>query len=83
MPVLIALSKDQGKYQEILTEIKEKKINIETVLSEFTTKEIIDDSKEVINKYFDQSIESIYFFKGHKLFPTLENINNYLINRTN
>ena len=83
LPVLIALSKDQGKYQEILTEIKEKKINIENVLSEFTTKEIIDDSKEVINKYFNQSIESIYSLKGHELFPVLENINNYLINRTN
>ena len=83
LPVLIALSKDQGKYQEILTEIKEKKINIENVLSEFTTKEIIDDSKEVINKYFNQSIESIYSLKDHELFPVLENINNYLINRTN
>ena len=83
LPVLIALSKDLGKYQEILTEIKEKKINIENVLSEFTTKEIIDDSKEVINKYFNQSIESIYSLKNHELFPVLENINNYLINRTN
>ena len=83
LPVLIALSKDRGKYKEILTEIKEKKINIENVLSEFTTKEIIDDSKEVINKYFNQSIESIYSLKGHELFPVLENINNYLINRTN
>jgi heptaprenyl diphosphate synthase len=83
LPVLIALSKDHGKYQEILTEIKEKKINIENVLSEFTTKEIIEDSKEVINKYFNQSIESIYSLKNHELFPVLENINNYLINRTN
>ena len=83
LPVLIALGKDQGKYQEILTEIKEKKTNIENVLSEFTTKEIIDDSKEVINKYFNQSIESIYSLKDHELFPVLENINNYLINRTN
>ena len=83
LPVLIALSKDRGKYQEILTEIKEKKVNIEDVLSEFTTNEIIDDSKEVINKYFNQSIESIYYLKDHELFPVLENINNYLINRTN
>ena len=83
LPVLIALSKDQSKYQQILTEVKEKKIDIENVLSEFTTKEIIDDSKEVINKYFKQSIESIYSLKDHELFPVLENINNYLINRTN
>ena len=83
LPVLIALSKDKGKYQQILTEIKEHKIDIENVLSEFTTKEIIDDSKEVINEYFNQSIEAIYSLKNHELFPVLENINNYLINRTN
>ena len=83
MPVLIALSKDKGKYQQILTEIKENKIDIENVLSEFTTKEIIDDSKEVINEYFNQSIKAIYSLKNHELFPVLENINNYLINRTN
>ena len=83
LPVLIALSKDKGKYQQILTEIKEQKVDIENVLSEFTTKEIIDDSKEVINEYFNQSIEAIYSLKNHELFPVLENINNYLINRTN
>tara|TARA_B100001079_G_scaffold84108_1_gene72324 strand:- start:1023 stop:2006 length:984 start_codon:yes stop_codon:yes gene_type:complete len=83
LPVLIALSKDKGKYQQILTDIKEHKIDIENVLSEFTTKEIIDDSKEVINEYFNQSIEAIYSLKNHELFPVLENINNYLINRTN
>ena len=83
LPVLIALSKDKGKYQQILTDIKEHKIDIENVLSEFTTKEIIDDSKEVINEYFNKSIEAIYSLKNHELFPVLENINNYLINRTN
>ena len=83
LPVLIALNKDKDKYQEILTDIREKKIDIENVLSEFTTKEIIDESKEVINEYFNKSIEAIYSLKNHELFPILENINNYLINRTN
>jgi heptaprenyl diphosphate synthase len=83
LPVLIALSKDRGKYQEILTDIREKNIDIENVLIEFTTKEIIDESKEVINEYFNKSIEAIYSLKNHELFPILENINNYLINRTN
>jgi len=83
LPVLIALNKDRDKYQEILTDIKEKNIDIENVLREFTTKEIIDESKEVINKYFNKSIEAIYSLKNHELFPILENINNYLINRTN
>ena len=83
LPVLIALTKDRGKYQEILTDIREKNIDIENVLIEFTTKEIIDESKEVINEYFNKSIEAIYSLKNHELFPILENINNYLINRTN
>ena len=53
------------------------------VLNEFSTKEIIADSKEIINGYFNESIESLYTLKNHELFPVLENINNYLINRTN
>ena len=83
LPVLIALTKDKGKYQEILTEVKEKKINIENVLPAFTTKEIIDDSKEIINGYMNESTKAIFTLKNHELFPVLENINNYLINRTN
>ena len=83
LPVLIALNKDKGKYQELLTEIKEDKIDVNNVLNEFTTKEIIDDSKEIINGYLNESIKAIFTLKNHELFPVLENINNYLINRTN
>ena len=83
LPVLIGLSKDKGKYQEILTEIKKDKIDVEKVLHEFTTKEIIDESKEIINGYFNESMKAIFTLKKHELFPVLENINNYLINRTN
>ena len=53
------------------------------MLDEFTTKEIIDDSKEIINGYLNESVEAIITLKNHELFPVLENINNYLINRTN
>ena len=63
LPVLIALTKDRGKYQEILTDIREKNIDIENVLIEFTTKEIIDESKEVINEYFNKSIEPYTLLK--------------------
>ena len=83
LPVLIALNKDKGKYQELLTEIKEDKIDVKNVLNEFTTKEIIDDSNEIINGYLNESIKAIFTLKNHELFPVLENINNYLINRTN
>ena len=77
------MNKDKGKYQEILTEIKENKIDVQNVLNEFTTKEIIDDSKEIINGYLNKSVEAIFTLKNHELFPVLENINNYLVNRTN
>ena len=83
LPVLIALSKDKGKYQEILNEIKEDKIDVKNVLNEFTTNEILDDSKEIINDYLNESMKAIFTLKNHELFPVLENINNYLINRTN
>jgi len=52
-------------------------------INEFTTDEIISNSKDIINDYFSKSIESIFELKNHSLFPVLENINNYLINRTN
>ena len=77
------MNKDKGKYQEILTEIKENKIDVQNVLSEFTTKEIINDSKEIINGYLNQGVEAMFTLKNHELFPVLENINNYLVNRTN
>ena len=73
----------RDRYQELLTEIKEEKIDVKNVLGEFTTKEIIDDSKEIINNYLNESVEAIFTLKDHELFPVLENINNYLINRTN
>ena len=69
--------------QEILNEIKEDKIDVKNVLNEFTTNEILDDSKEIINDYLNESMKAIFTLKNHELFPVLENINNYLINRTN
>ena len=83
LPVLIALDINRGKYEEILKSIQKEEIEINSVINEFTTNEIISNSKDVINDYFSKSIESIFELKDHALFPVLENINNYLINRTN
>ncbi len=83
LPVLIALDSDKGKYQDLINSIHEGKENIETLLNEFSNNKIIEKSKDVINSYQSKSIEAIYDLKNHDLFPTLENINNYLINRTN
>ena len=83
VPGLRALNKEKGKDQERLTERKEDKSDVKNVIDEFTKKERSDDSKEISNSYFNDSVEAIFTLKNHELFPVLENINNYLINRTN
>ena len=83
LPVLIALDINRGKYEDILKSIQREEIVINCVINDFTTSEIISNSKDVINDYFSKSIESIFELKDHALFPVLENLNNYLINRTN
>ena len=83
LPVLIALEINRGKYEDILKSIQQEEVEINSVINEFTTDEIISNSKDIINDYFSKSIESIFDLKNHSLFPVLENINNYLINRTN
>ena len=52
-------------------------------LKESSTLVINEKSKDLIYSYHSKSVESIYTLKTHALFPTLENINNYLMNRTN
>ena len=74
---------NRGKYEDILKSIQNEEVEINSVINEFTTDEIISNSKDIINDYFNKSIESIFELKNHSLFPVLENINNYLINRTN
>ena len=83
LPVLIALEMNRGKYEDILKSIQNEEVEINSVINEFTTDEIISNSKDIINDYFSKSIKSIFELKNHSLFPVLENINNYLINRTN
>ena len=83
LPVLIALEMNRGKYEDILKSIQNEEVEINSIINEFTTDEIISNSKDIINDYFSKSIESIFELKNHSLFPVLENINNYLINRTN
>ncbi len=53
------------------------------VLKEFKDSQIISETKDVINRYYNKSVEAIYNLKNHELFSVLENINSYLINRTN
>ena len=83
LPVLIALNQNKEKFSEILQGISEGKIEVTEVLKEFNNPQIISETKEVINQYYNKSVEAIYNLKNHELFTVLENINSYLINRTN
>ena len=83
LPVLIALNQNKEKFSEILQGISEGKIEVTKVLKEFKDSQIISETKDVINRYYNKSVESIYNLKNHELFSVLENINSYLINRTN
>ena len=83
LPVLIALNQNKEKFSEILQGISEGKIEVTKVLKEFKDPQIISETKDVINRYYNKSVEAIYNLKNHELFSVLENINSYLINRTN
>jgi heptaprenyl diphosphate synthase len=83
LPVLIALNQNKEKFSEILKEISEDKIEVAEILKEFRDPQIISQTKDVINRYYNKSVEAIYNLKNHELFSVLENINSYLINRTN
>ena len=83
LPVLISLNHNKEKFSEILQGISEGKIEVTEVLKEFKNPQIISETKDVINRYYNKSVEAIYNLKNHELFSVLENINSYLINRTN
>ena len=83
LPVLIALNQNKEKFSEILQGISEGKIEVTEILKEFKDPQIISETKDVINRYYNKSVEAIYNLKNHELFSVLENINSYLINRTN
>ena len=83
LPVLVALQQDKEKYEEILLNVKEDSSKLEVALNEFRDEKIIGECKDIVNQYFNKSIESIYSLKNHELFPVLENINNFLMNRSN
>ena len=83
LPVLVALQQDKEKYEEILLNVKEDSSKLEVALNEFRDEKIIGECKDIVNQYFNKSIESIYSLKSHELFPVLENINNFLMNRSN
>jgi len=82
--IIVALGAvDKDKYEEILLNVKDDSSKLEDALNEFRDEKIIGECKDIVNQYFNKSIESIYSLKNYELFPVLENINNFLMNRSN
>ena len=82
LPVLLALEKDQKKIEDILHQVKNSEIELTEVLAEFNSDEIIEESNKFINYHFIQSNEAIKKIENKKISDILNNLNEYLLQRS-
>ena len=82
LPVLLALEKDQKKIEDILHQVKNSEIELIEVLAEFNSDEIIEESNKFINYHFIQSNEAIKKIENKKISDILNNLNEYLLQRS-
>jgi len=83
LPVLIALSKDKQKIKKILKEVKNSEISLDAVIEEFNNEVIINESKKYLDYHFKEGTKSLNDIEDSKIKEILNNISNYLINRSN
>ena len=83
LPVLLALEKDRIKIENILHQVKNSEIELVEVLQEFNNDEIVEESNKFVNHYFKQSNEAIKNIEDKKISNILNNINEYLLQRSN
>jgi len=83
LPVLLALEKDRIKIEDILHQVKNSEIELVEVLQEFNNDEIVEESNKFVNHHFKQSNEAIKNIEDKKIFNILNNINEYLLQRSN
>lgn len=83
LPVLLALEKDRIKIEDILHQVKNSEIELVEVLQEFNNDEIVEESNKFVNHYFKQSNEAIKNIEDKKISNILNNINEYLLQRSN
>lgn len=83
LPVLLALEKDRIKIEDILHQVKNSKIELVEVLQEFNNDEIVEESNKFVNHHFKQSNEAIKNIEDKKISNILNNINEYLLQRSN
>ena len=82
LPVLLALEKDQKKIEDILHQVKNSEIELTEVLEEFNSDEIIEESNKFVNYHFIQSNEAIKNIENKKISDILNNLNEYLLQRS-
>ena len=83
LPVLLALEKDRIKIENILHQVKNSEIDLVEVLQEFNNDEIVEESNKFVNHHFKQSNEAIKNIEDKKISNILNNINEYLLQRSN
>ena len=83
LPVLLALEKDRIKIEDILHQVKNSEIDLVEVLQEFNNDEIVEESNKFVNYHFKQSNEAIKNIEDKKISNILNNINEYLLQRSN
>ena len=82
LPVLLALEKDQKKIEDILHQVKNSEIELIEVLAEFNSDEIIEESNKFVNYHFIQSNDAIKKMENKKISDILNNLNEYLLQRS-
>ena len=82
LPVLLALEKDQKKIEDILHQVKNSEIELTEVLAEFNSDEIIEESNKFVNYHFIQSNDAIKKIENKKISDILNNLNEYLLQRS-
>ena len=82
LPVLLALEKDQKKIEDILHQVKNSEIELTEVLAEFNSDEIIEESNKFVNYHFIQSNNAIKKMENKKISDILNNLNEYLLQRS-
>ena len=83
LPVLIALEKNKKKIEDILHQVKNSEIDLKEVLEEFSTDEVIEESNKFVNYHFNKSNEAIKNIENKKISDILNNLNEYLLQRSN
>ena len=83
LPVLLALEKNPKKIEDILLQVKNSEINLSDVLYEFNNDEIIDASKTFVSQHFNQSSQAVKNISNEKISDILNNLNEYLLERSN